>query len=307
MPNPTKQEFLEELNTRFGRVKKLDRTQSLYEIGDTGVRIYVRYSRLHSNKETFYGLRQQDLQAIEGHPAYICFLWNGQTEPLLVPFAEYEEVFQSITPASDGQYKVQVHLNEDGTELYIARVGRFNAEGYFGWDALQAVGGLESAGTLPEVSHSQAQTLLGAIGAAKGHDIWIPPNDRSKLDWSVTDHFECRAELPHGYEQAIGIMREVDVIWIRRGSNELRALFEVEHSTPIYSGLLRFNDIHLLAPNLRPRFSIVANDYRRSAFARQLNRPTFRTSGLHEICTFLEYVDVLGWHDRITAKGRFLS
>lgn len=97
-------------------------------------------------------------------------------------------------------------------------------------------------------------------------------------------------------------MREVDVIWIRKGSNELRALFEVEHSTPIYSGLLRFNDIHLLAPNLRPRFSIVANDYRRSAFARQLNRPTFRTSGLREICTFLEYVDVLGWHSRIIAR-----
>jgi len=302
MPNHTKLNFLEELRTRFGRVRKLDHTQSLFEVGEGSVRVYIRYSRLHSDKETFYGLRQQDLQLLEGRRAFICFLWDGQAEPLLVPFSEYEEVFQAISPASDGQYKVQVFLNDDGTELYVARVGRFNAEGYFGWDALQAAYEPVSGGVLPEITHSQAQTLLGAIGAAKGHDIWIPPNDRIRLDWSVTDHFECRAELPHGYDEAIGIMREVDVIWIRKGSNELRALFEVEHSTPIYSGLLRFNDIHLLAPNLRPRFSIVANDYRRSAFARQLNRPTFRTSGLREICTFLEYVDVLGWHSRIIAR-----
>ncbi len=212
-----------------------------------------------------------------------------------------------MAPASDGQYKVQVHLGEDSTDLYIARVGRFNAEGYFGWDALEAADGSSHADSMAEISHSQAQTLLGAIGVSKGHDVWVPPNDRNRLDWSVAGHFDCRSELPHGFEQAVGILREVDVIWIRKGSNELRALFEVEHSTPIYSGLLRFNDIHLLAPNLRPRFSIVANDYRRSAFARQLNRPTFRTSGLNEMCTFLEYVDVVGWHNRVSAKQGFIQ
>ncbi len=302
MSNQTKLEFLAELKRRFGKLKKLDNTQSLYEIGDGGARVYVRYSKVHGSR-TFYGLRQEDLQTIEGHSAVICFLWDGQPEPLLVPFSDYEEVFQTVSPASDGQYKVQVYLNDDGTDLYIARAGRFSVEGYFGWDALQVADGLTNLGTaLPEISHSQAQTLLGAIGVAKGHDIWIPPNDRVKLDWSVTNHFDCRGELPHGYEDALGIMREVDVIWIRKGSNELRALFEVEHSTPIYSGLLRFNDIHLLAPNIRPRFSIVANDARRSAFARQLNRPTFRSSGLYEMCTFLEYVDVVGWHGRITPK-----
>lgn len=310
MPNSTKKDFLEELSKRFGSLRKLDRTQSLYEIVDGGVRVYIRYSKVHQRKETlyglgkdrketFYGLRQEDLQAIEGHPAFICFLWNGQVEPLLVPFSDYEDVFQSVSPARDGQYKIQVLLNEDGTDLYIARVGRFNAEGYFGWDALHAANDLTSLGAAPQISHSQAQTLLGAIGIAKGHDVWVPLNDRVKLDWSVADPFDCRAELPYGFEASVGVLREVDVIWIHKGSNELRALFEVEHSTPIYSGLLRFNDIHLLAPNLRLRFSIVANDYRRSAFVRQLNRPTFRVSGLHEMCTFLKYVDVLGWHNRI--------
>ena len=95
------------------------------------------------------------------------------------------------------------------------------------------------------------------------------------------------------------ILQEIDVIWLGRGASDLHALFEVEHSTPVYSGLLRFNDFHLTAPNNQSRFTVVSNDTRRALFTRQLRRPTFRTSGLSELCTFLEYVDVLAWHKRL--------
>jgi len=204
-----------------------------------------------------------------------------------------------MAPAGDGQYKVQIYLQDDGTELYIARAGRFNVEAHFGWSQLEDMTCIAPVEAVPILSHSQIQTLLGAIGGAKSFDIWIPSSDRAKLDWAITNQFRCRHALPSGFEQVEGILQEVDVIWIQRGSNELRALFEVEHSTPIYSGLLRFNDIHLVAPGLRPRFSIVASDRRRSIFVRQLNRPTFRVSGLNGLCTFLEYANVLGWHRRM--------
>ncbi len=55
----------------------------------------------------------------------------GNLSPLLVPFAEFEEVFAEAQPASDGQFKVQVYPREDGTILYVARAGRFNVEGVF--------------------------------------------------------------------------------------------------------------------------------------------------------------------------------
>jgi hypothetical protein len=299
MANKTKATFLKELTERYGSLHKLDRSQSLYEIGDGAALVYIRYSKVHSGNITFYGLRKEDLQRLEGRPSLICFLWDGQTEPLLVPFLEYEDVFESTSPAGDGQYKVRVYLQDDGTELYIAKAGRFNVEGHFGWGELDALINSASLGAVPDFSHSQMQTLLGAIGTAKGYDIWIPQNDRVKLDWSLTGRFECRNVLPYGFGEIESILQEVDVIWILRGSSELKALFEVEHSTPIYSALLRFNDIHLVAPNLRPRFSIVANDTRRSLFVRQLNRPTFRMSGLSELCTFLEYVNVFGWYNRL--------
>jgi hypothetical protein len=270
----------------------------MYEVGDGAARVYVRYSRVHQGGRTFYGLRQEDLRSLEGHPSVVCFLWDGQPEPLFVPFSEYEEVFRGTSPAADGQYKLQVYLRDEGAELYIARAGRFNVEGDFGWGQLEGLVGSASLESEPELSHSQVQTLLGAIGAAQSHDIWVPPRDRPQLDWSITRHFECRDSLPYPFEPMKSILEEVDVVWVGRGSGNLRALFEVEHSTPIYSGLLRFNDIHLLDPALRSTFAVVANDVRRTLFVRQLSRPTFRTSGLSELCSFLEYRNVLAWHNR---------
>lgn len=212
MANGIKSGFLKELTRRYGSLHKLDQSQSLYEIGDGAGRVYIRYSKVHTGNRTFYGLRQEDLNKLGGHPSIICFLWDGQIEPLLVPFSEYEEVFRSTSPAGDGQYKVQVYLQDDGTELYIAKAGRFNVEGHFGWDELENLIDSARLGTAPEFSHWQIQTYLGAIGRAKDYDIWVPTSDRAKLDFSLTNHFECRDMIPYGFERIKSILQEVDVI-----------------------------------------------------------------------------------------------
>lgn len=299
MANDVKLNFLKILKERYGTLRKLDRTLSLYVIGQDAARIYIRYSKVHNRHRTFYGLREEDLRQLEGHPSLICFLWDGQKEPLFLRFSDYEEVFHSTCPAADGQYKAQIYLQDGATELYIAQAGRFNVEGSFGWDELEAMMSLSEVKITPAFTHPQMQTLLGAIGIAKGYDVWVPSNDRGRLDWSVADSYICSDVLPSGFQEIERIVQEIDVIWMLRGSSEPRALFEVEHSTPIYSGLLRFNDVHLVAPRLRPRFSVVANDARRDIFVRQLNRPTFRFSGLSELCTFLDYKDVFSWFSRI--------
>lgn len=111
--------------------------------------------------------------------------------------------------------------------------------------------------------------------------------------------FRYTLAFPHKYELVRTILPEVDVLWMERGGGNLVALFEVEHSTSIYSGLLRFNDVHLIAPDLRSRFSIVAKDVRRSLFVRQINRPTFQRSGLFDLCSFMRYENVFDWYERI--------
>jgi hypothetical protein len=103
----------------------------------------------------------------------------------------------------------------------------------------------------------------------------------------------------------LDVFQEIDVIWMVRGSNALGGLFEVEHSTPVYSALLRFNDVHLSNPSSGANLLVVAKDMRRGVFVRQLNRPTFRSSGLSDLCGFLEYRNVFGWYQRL--KGDQVS
>ena len=302
MPNDMKSQFLINLSDRFGKLEKIGDSQSLYRISGSNVQIYIRYSKTHNRRFTFYGLRQKDIQLLEGNPSVICFLWDGQIEPLLIPYADYEDVFQTTTPADDGQYKVQIILSEDATELYIARMGRFNVDGFYGWDQIGKLIDSTNWVKIPDLSHSQIQTILGSIGNTQNLDVWIPPIDRVKLDWDLAQRFSPKDSLPYGFERVSNIISEIDVIWLQKGSNEIRALYEIEHSTPIYSGLLRFNDIHLIAPDLKPRFSIVAYNERRSLFIRQLNRPTFKVSGLVDLCTFFDYKDVYSWYQRIAGR-----
>lgn len=299
MTGDVRKEFKKNLKQKYGELDSIGRSRSLYEIGDGAARIYIRYSKVHDNNSTFYGLRHKDLKQLEGHNSFLCFLWKGQSEPLIVPFSRYEEIFNSLSPAGDGQYKVQVFLQEGGTELYISKAGRFNAEGYFGWDELDSSIETERLSDIPEFDHGQVQTLLGSIGSKKNFDVWIPRYDRNQLDWNLARKFECRSILPESFGGVKDILKEVDVIWFQKASNNPKALFEVEHTTPIYSGLLRFNDVSLADPTLDSRFTVVAEEERRSAFVKQLNRPTFKTSGLNEECTFLAYENILEWHNRL--------
>jgi len=87
MPNEVKVGFLKALGARFGEIRKLEGSQSLFEAGTGTLRIYSRYSKLHDRNQAFYGLREKDLRQLEGHPAVICFLWDTQQEPLVIPFA----------------------------------------------------------------------------------------------------------------------------------------------------------------------------------------------------------------------------
>lgn len=302
MSSDIKTNFLNKAEERLGKLSRFGNSLSLFK-SEGNIRLYIRYSKTHVGNLAWYGLREIDIRQLQGYPSLLCFLWDNQVEPLLIPFSEFEDVFQSIGPADDGQYKAQVYLHKDTTEFYIARGGRFNVEGFLGWGQLENLIKLTKVNQRVTLNHSQVQTLLGSIGTKKNYDIWIPTSDRQKLDWSLTKQFTCRESIPNGYEKAESVLQEIDVIWLSRGSNNLTALFEIEHSTPIYSGLLRLNDIHLIAPSIKPKFSVVSNEQRRSLFIKQLQRPTFQTSGLNDLCTFLEYYDVFNWHQRVNKEA----
>lgn len=194
---------------------------------------------------------------------------------------------------------MQLHRQRQALELYVARQGRFNIEGYVGFDAIATSVDAKRLREARNLSHSQVQTLLAGIGNLKGYEVCVPSNDAGKFDWSLTTHFPLRHTVPGGFEEVSHILSEIDVIWVAAGRNDIEGLFEVEHTTSVYSGLLRFNDILLTDPKVS-RFSIVSNETRRAVFARQLYRPTFRKSGLAELTSFLEYANVFDWYERLS-------
>lgn len=298
MPRAVQRRFLSDLKRRFSTLKLLPNSRSLFEVPGTPFRIYVRYSSVHHRRTAFFGLREKDIRQLIGRPAVIAFLWPRQTEPLIIPFPAFEEVFGLAHRAGDDQYKVHVHLGA-ATQLYIARAGRYNVDGYFGWNESNALIEPNQRARAARLAHNQVQTLLGSIGSIKGNDVWLPPSDRAGVDKSIAAPFPIQGTLPTRFGPIEPVLSEIDVIWIQRGSSDLSFLFEIEHSTTIYSGLLRFNDVHLFEPNGKAKFFIVAEDDRRALYTRQIHRQTFERSGLTDRCEFMEYANVLAWHERV--------
>lgn len=175
MPNPVKASFLTELGERYGPFRKLGNSQSLYELHDSRVRLYLRYSKVHGRNQAFYGLRDEDLRQLEGHASVICLLWDGQKEPLVIPFSNYEDVFQTVSPARDGQYKAQVYLRPEGNELYLAQAGRFNVEGNLGWHEIDTLTTDREAGPALDFSHSQVcRRCWGQSARPRGMTFGFP-------------------------------------------------------------------------------------------------------------------------------------
>ena len=94
-------------------------------------------------------------------------------------------------------------------------------------------------------------------------------------------------------EATLDTIKQIDVLWLRRGS--IVRAFEVEHTTAVYSGLLRMADLLALQPNMDIRLHIVAPDERRDKVFREMSRPVFmllERGPLPKSCTFISYESV---------------
>ncbi len=159
------------------------------------------------------------------------------------------------------------------------------------------------AETSPETSTDResihVQAALCRIGEAMGFKIWLPVPDRSR----VAEHWTAQPNvlldrLPLNYDETtLDTVKRIDVLWLK-GRSISRA-FEVEHTTAIYSGLLRMADLCALLPNIDVKLHIVAPESRREKVFAEITRPVFsllEKSPLSERCTYLSYgsVEALG-------------
>ena len=128
------------------------------------------------------------------------------------------------------------------------------------------------------------------MGASLGLDVWVARNDRNTSfgGHAFQDALRLREALPRQFEpQVMSLIEHIDVLWLR--GNRVEAAFEVEHTTAVYSGLLRMSDLITLHPNLMIRLYIVAPDARKAKVMNELVRPTFDAlePPLRTVCGFI--------------------
>ncbi len=139
--------------------------------------------------------------------------------------------------------------------------------------------------------HLHMQYCLVRIGIIRGHDVWVASYDHNKCYQGTSLASLTLAELPHfAGPDVLSIAKMIDVIWFKKGTARPVCFFEVEHSTSVYSGLLRLDDVRIDYPV--PKAFIVAAATRHTLFDKQIGRRTFVSSELSEVCQFLSYDDV---------------
>jgi predicted RNA-binding protein len=141
-------------------------------------------------------------------------------------------------------------------------------------------------------THTEIQWRLLDLGSQIGLHVWAPKSDREK-SWNarrVRDVKGLLEKLPTQFNAATNkTIENIDVLWLE--GQTIVAAFEVEHTTSIYSGLLRMSDLLTMQPNLDIKLYLVGPDERFLKFKREIARPTFATRAkpLHSVCRFVPY------------------
>lgn len=152
-----------------------------------------------------------------------------------------------------------------------------------------------------EAGHARIQAAVAEIGDKMGFKIWLPKNDRQRVlnVWQPSSGTVLLEHLPLNFDQVtLKIIENIDVLWIRRKA--VAHAFEIEHSTSIYSGLLRMADLMTLQPNLSISAHIVAPSARRTKVLQEISRPVFsliESGPMSESCSYLSYEAVTALHN----------
>lgn len=157
-------------------------------------------------------------------------------------------------------------------------------------------------------THTEIQGWLRDLGKSLGFSVWIASNDRNRPYANGRLSDGCMPQLPGSLESAtaIDMIRLIDVLWLEP-SGKVAAAFEVEHSTSIYSGIVRMLDLALSAPeHLSSSYFLVAPDNRAAEVQGQFSRPAF--SRVRELnLKFLPYSELRQHRGSIARFGSGLK
>ena len=142
------------------------------------------------------------------------------------------------------------------------------------------------------ITHEEIQWRLISLGSSLGLDVHVARNNKGTV-YNGNKFIEMDRvvkKLPVHFDEATNkTIENIDVLWLE--GKAIVAAFEVEHTTSIFSGLLRMSDLISMQPNINISLYIVAPDQRRGRVLEEVLRPTFSKLNppLSEVCQFIPY------------------
>ena len=161
-----------------------------------------------------------------------------------------------------------------------------------------------------ERTHTEMQAWLRDLGLALGYRVWIAANDRGRLFEGTPLREGCLDLLPDEIATAPGAdaIRLIDVLWLEQDSARVAAAFEVEHSTSIYSGIVRMLDLALSGSKFHAAAGLflVAPGNREKDVRAQIARPAFSRVADLDI-SYLPYSELEAHREQIARFGSGLK
>ncbi|MBY0406717.1 MAG: type II restriction endonuclease [Rickettsiales bacterium] len=204
-------------------------------------------------------------------------------------------------------------LFDIGTGRYAAPPLRDDAEAKRKWEEDltrirdQAISAQKALKTSEENerTHTEIQGWLRDLGKSLGYEVWIASNDRRKayLHGQLADG--CLEKLPASIECLPGAeaIKLIDILWLNTERTRIMAAFEVEHTTSIYSGIVRMLDLALGSDlHASEGLYLVAPDNRESEVRAQFARPAFsRVADMH--VRYLSYGELAAHRENLSRFG----
>lgn len=142
--------------------------------------------------------------------------------------------------------------------------------------------------------HIKAQYILKKLADIIGNDAFLAKNDQSKSYNKEILGAGTITDIPYEHisKEARNIISLIDVLWFKNSVPV--AAFEIETTTSISSGLLRFSDL-IFELNLPVELYIVTTRVRSKKLIKELNRSIFTSTGISQRCKviFLDDLDTL--------------
>jgi len=147
-----------------------------------------------------------------------------------------------------------------------------------------------------EITHDNMLLMLARLGMYAGCSVHIGKTEQKKNRELAKLSTPTLPMLPLKTE-TIKVIEQIDVLWLRE--NMVVMAFEVEETTPVYSGLARFSDLAKSMPNIRIKAHIVAPESKINKVLKEFSRATFKELARKEKWGYILYPDIITKYEAI--------